>query len=439
MSKRRANWILWLLGIAPILIALLYLHASDGRSPGAVLNLLGRLTGIGGLAFLLVAAILSCRVPGFDRPFGGLTKLWQTHHKLGGVALLLLLAHPVLLALAAAEVSLSAAAQTLIPAGLQWPTLWGWLALLVMMVFLAPSFAFFGEPEYQRWRNIHRLAAVAVVAGLAHTFLVARTIAEPVNTVIWLVLAIAAVAAVAYRLVFSRGVGRLSYSVAEVARPAKNIVELSLDPRGQHLTHEAGQFVYLAPYDRTLAAGCGEEHPYTLSSAPGEPCLRVAIKDLGDASRAIQRISLGSEVRIEGPYGDFFADSGPGTAEIWIAGGIGITPFLGRARHFARLAEGGGEDSDAHLVYCVQDEARAHFHDELRELADRLPGLRLTMHYFYREGPLRREFLDEHCPDFRERQAYTCGPNPLMNLAIDILTDADVPRDRIHSEEFQLL
>ena len=46
----------------------------------------------------------------------------------------------------------------------------------------------------------------------------------------------------------------------------------------------------MAPFDRSLSAGYGEEHPYTLSSSPDEDRLRIAIKDLGDASRAIQTI-----------------------------------------------------------------------------------------------------------------------------------------------------
>ena len=56
--------------------------------------------------------------------------------------------------------------------------------------------------------------------------------------------------------------------VSSVAHPANNIVELSLEPRGDVLTYEPGQFIYLAPYDRALDAGYGEEHPYTLSSSP---------------------------------------------------------------------------------------------------------------------------------------------------------------------------
>ena len=269
--------------------------------------------------------------------------------------------------------------------------------------------------------------------------LLARTIAEPLSFLLWALLATSAVAAVAWRLVFSRRVGRLLYTVEGIARPANNVVELSLAPRGAALTHEPGQFVYFTPYDPSLSAGHGEEHPYTLSSSPTEDRLRVVIKDLGDASRAIQSIKAGTEVRIEGPYGDFFSRGDTVVPELWIAGGIGITPFLGRARHLAARVAGGAAPADVDLVYCVQDESRAHFLDELEQLAERSIGLRITMHYFYREGVLSSEFLARHCPDMASRTVYVCGPVPLMDRAKQLLAAAGVPPTRVHTEEFTLL
>lgn len=426
-----------MLALAPSVWALTGIQTADFADPGAVLNLLGRMTGIAGLSMLLVAAILSCRVPGVDQPFGGLTKLWKTHHSLGAVSFLMLLVHPVLLALAAAGNSLPAAAQLLVPMPMRsGPSTWlGWLALLAMMIFLAPSFAFFGEPNYQRWRWLHRLAAVAVIAALAHTFLLARTIPPPASAIIWLLLSAGAIASVAYRLVFSRRVGRLSYAVENIAAPAGNVVELTLRPFGRHLDYVAGQFVYLTSYDDSLTAGYREEHPYTLTSAPGEPVLRVAIKDLGDATHAMQSIAPASEVRIEGPYGCFFPRIESGERELWIAGGIGIAPFLGRLRDLTAR----NQRIDAHLVYCVQDETRAHFRTEIERLVSRIPGAVLTMHFFYRLGPLDAGFLLQHCPDFAQRHAYICGPEPLLERGRALLAGAGVARRRIVTEEFTLL
>ena len=435
MKLRRADAAVWAVSALPLLLMATGLRRADVEGGAAVLNLLGRLTGVAGLSCLLVAAILSCRVPGIDRPFGGLTKLWKTHHRLGAVAWLLLLAHPPLLALSAAGGSVTAAIQLLFPPAGEVATWLGWVALLALTIFLAPSFAFFGQPEYQRWRRLHRLAAIAVVAAVAHAFLFARTIPAAINGFVWLLLMAAAIASVAYRLVIARQVGRLRYVVEDLARPANNVVELSLRPLGRHLAFVPGQFVYLTPFDPALAAGCGEEHPFTLTSAPREPCLRLAIKDLGDATHAIQSVARGSEVRIEGPYGDFFPRASTADRELWIAGGIGIAPFLGRLRDLAAA----GVALDAHLVYCVQDESRAHFRPELEQLTARVPNAALTMHFFYRQGPLDAGFLHKHCADFVQRRVYVCGPDALLESAQATLAAAGVARGRIGTEEFPLL
>lgn len=436
MSKRQSKTgLIWVIACVPILAAFAGIGVSDWRSSGAVLNYLGRLAGIAGLAMLLLAAALSARVPGFDRHFGGLTRLWRTHHLLGAGALLLLLAHPLLLALAAAEVSPATAAATLVPP-FSATGLWlGWAALVLMMIFLAPSFKFFGEPDYQRWKWIHRLSGPAVILALTHTFMYGRTMPANLDVALWVALALLAGGAVVYRFAFSRRIGRLPYAVERVDTVANNLVELHLSPKKKPLRYSAGQFVYLTPYDRNLEAGYREEHPYTISSSPDEKRLRIAIKDLGDASRAIQNIAPGSEVGIEGPYGYFFPEGEQSAQELWIAGGIGITPFLGRARHLAGRDAG----TDIHLVYCVQDEARARFLDELQSLVETLPGFRVTPHFFYREGPLSADFLRAYCPDFAKRECYVCGPLPLNDLARRILRSAGVPSSHIHSEEFTLL
>jgi predicted ferric reductase len=430
-KKRLASSLFWILLALPTLLAIFQIRPAELISAPATLGLLGRLAAIGSLTCLLLAAVLAVRVPGFDRLFGGLTKLWRLHHQLGAAAFLLILAHPLLLAFASAGLSLPAAVQTLFPATLA--SMLGWAALLSTMVFLAPSFSFLGEPEYQRWKLVHRLSGVAILLALGHTFMVPQSLPPPWHWIVWGGLAALAVAAVAYRLMFSRKLGRLRYRVQDVAHPANDVVELTLKPERRPLRYEAGQFIYLTPYDSQLTAGYAEEHPYTLSSAPSEPVLRIAVKALGDASRALQHIAAGAAVKVEGPYGDFFPAS-PGS-ELWIAGGIGIAPFLGRARHLA----GSARTADVRMIYCVQDEARAIFHEELGRIANRLNGFTLTLHLYYREGPLDAEFLIRHCADLAERDAYICGPSPLLAQARRQLLAAGADADRIHTEEFNLL
>ena len=269
----------------------------------------------------------------------------------------------------------------------------------------------------------------ALLLGLWHALLLAGE-AWP-----WWLLGIAGLGAIAWR----KGVAprrRHAYRIEAVEPLARGVVELSLCPEGSGIRHEAGQFVYLSPLDESLAAGRGEEHPYTLASAPADSRLRIGIKDLGDASHALQTVTPGTRVLIEGPYGEFFGRRFPERDMLWLGGGIGITPFVGGARDLASGAEVAGR---VQLIYLAHDESRAYYGRELEAIAERLVGFTFTRHYSREQGHMTEAFLREHCPDFTEREIYLCGP-PAMNAHLQrLLAGQGVPASRIHSEVFDFL
>lgn len=420
------------LATVPLAVAGSSLAIPELATPAAVLNRSGRACGILGMSLLFVGALLSVRIPRFDRWFGGLTRLWKVHHVVGLSAFLLLLLHPLLLAFARIPVSVHAAVDLLFPSPMDWAAVLGWLALLTMMTFLAPTFAFFGKPAYQRWKRIHLLSGAAIVFAVAHALPVARSF-PGMTSAVWLGLAGLAGAAYLYRTVLARWWGRHPYTIAAINHLAPRIVELSLHPEKRPLNYAPGQFIYLTPADPGLAQGRGEEHPYTLSSAPEEPALRVTIKDLGDATHALQDIQIGSRAFVEGPYGGFFQDTGH--PELWVAGGIGITPFMSRARSLrdskARV--------DIYLFYCADAEPQAYFLPELQEIAAAVPGLQVWPHYFSREGALTVDFINIHCSDFATREIYLCGPPPMILGLRRQLHRRGVRRSQLHSEEFSFL
>lgn len=430
IHRKITESVLALLVLAPLAVGY-WLHRTEALF---ALEVLGRATAVLGLSCLLLAALISVRIPGVDLRFGGLTRQWKVHHLLGAAAFLLLMAHPLLLAFAAARGSLQAASAVLFPGPSVWSVWAGWLSLAAMTIFLAPTFWFFGRPEYQRWKSLHRISVVALVLGLAHAFPSGRLLPGGWGAALWSGYGACVLLGFSWRLFWARRLGRKGYTIVRAEAIGRGVVELTLKPDGDLLRYRDGQFIYLTPLAPGLAAGCGEEHPYTLSSAHREPALRVVIKDLGDASRALQTVPPGSKALVEGPYGGFFHGSGPASRELWIAGGIGLTPFLARARALAP-----DEPVDIHLVYCVQDETRAHFRAELEAVAARVGGFRLWMHYFAREGPLDAAFLRARCPDLSGRDAFVCGPPELIAAARAELRRAGVPAARVRSEDFNWL
>lgn len=433
MKTRIATAIVASMLLLPAALAL-WLYPFGLAATGDWLLAAGRFAGILGLTALLVDACLSTRLPGFDTWFGGLTKLWRAHHYIGAASFVLLMLHPLLLAWAALPVSTGAAVGLLFPDLAQLWTWIGWLALICMMVFLAPSFAFFSPPRYQRWKGLHLISGAALVLGLMHAVPLSRALPAAWGWRIWSVLGLAAVGAFAYRALFSRRFARLRYRVSQVMQLADGVVEITLQPQGRSLAYRAGQFVYFAHLDRTLGAGYNEQHPFTLSSAPQEAGLRIGIKNLGDMSSALQRINPGADVSVEGPYGDFFPPGLDRRPQLWLGGGIGITPFVGRAR---ALAHENDQAAPADLVYCAENPARSYYLDELREIAARLPNFKVHSHLFEREGVLSAAYLDAACPDWREREVFLCGPLGMLKHCRGLLRAAGIRR--LHIEEFDLL
>lgn len=421
------------LSITPLAVAGWFLTVPELMNPATLLNLAGRACGILGTSLLLTAALLSARIPRLDRWFGGLTRLWKIHHVLGWSAFLLLMLHPLLLALAMVPISVHAAVDLLFPPQPDWAVRFGWVALLIMMTFLAPTFYFFGKPAYQRWKRIHLLSGAALVFAVAHALPLSHSIPPLGGTTLWLSLAGLAGGAYLYRALLARWVGRQPYTVSAVNHLAPQMVELNLHPERHPLHYKAGQFIYLTLADPALLQGRDEEHPYTLSSAPDEEDLRVAIKGTGDATRAIQEVRVGSQAFVEGPYGDFFQETG--RPELWIAGGVGIVPFMSRARTLYRAAT----KVDIHLFYCADTEPQAYFLPELRDIAAGVAELKVWLHCFSVEGALDTAFIAKHCSDFASRQVYLCGPPVMIKGLRRQLRHRGIPRNRLHSEEFSFL
>ncbi|WP_445158374.1 ferredoxin reductase family protein [Halomonas sp. E14] len=427
--RRGGDLLLWMLVGLPLAAALPRLGMPEARVESA-LSWLGHASGILALALMLLAAAVSLRVPGSDRPFGGLTRLWRVHHWLGYWAFILVMVHVLALALAALPVSLEAAVALLVPPPVQVAFWLGWLAWLALVIFLAPTFGFFGRPHYQRWKRLHLVSAVALLLALAHALPLAG------ERWPWIMLGFAGLSAVAWRKLLAERLGRRSYRVEAVHRLARDVVELELAPEDRPLIHEAGQFVYLTPRDGTLQAGCGEEHPYTLASAPQASHLRIGIKDLGDASHALQTVAPGSCVELEGPYGGFLPQHPPRRNVLWLGGGIGITPFVSAARGFA---QGAATDGRPHLIYLCDAPERAYYLEELSRIAKAQGDFTVTPHYYRHAGAMSEAFLRQHCPDYREREVYLCGPPAMSAHLVRLLRDHGVPAARIHSEVFDFL
>jgi 3-phenylpropionate/trans-cinnamate dioxygenase ferredoxin reductase subunit len=201
---------------------------------------------------------------------------------------------------------------------------------------------------------------------------------------------------------------------------------------GQRLDVVPGQFAYLS----IRGSGLREFHPFTVAGTPGDD-VQFSIKAVGDWTRRLPEVQVGTEAVIHGPFGAFTCvETEPDRHLLMIAGGIGITPFLAMVRGFAET------DSARRitLVWSVRTEGDAFARDELDELRGRLPNLRVVVRVT--DGENGQGWLDEAAlaeiagNSLAESEVFLCGPPPFMASMRKALRSLGVRCRQIHAERF---
>ncbi|MNN33183.1 Benzoate 1,2-dioxygenase electron transfer component [compost metagenome] len=255
--------------------------------------------------------------------------------------------------------------------------------------------------------------------------------AQPVG---WLVALCAAVGSVCALLSLSGRIGRRrTYKgvVSAIERPGERMLEVTCRLEGQGWSHRAGQFAFLQ------CERLEGPHPFTISSADrGTGEVRFSIKALGDYTQRLQgSLRVGDPVQVEGPYGRFDFRRGGGR-QVWIAGGIGVTPFLA---WLESLEKSPGEAPEIELHYCVRSPSDAVYAGRLRELCEGLPSVRLLVHYSEKEGRLRADDLQLSVDAMGVwPSVWFCGPQGLAEPIKRGLKRRGMPPGNFHQEAFQM-
>ena len=201
-------------------------------------------------------------------------------------------------------------------------------------------------------------------------------------------------------------------------------------PKG--FAHEAGQNALFS------IDAVGEGRTFTIASAPHEPDLMVATRMRDSAfKRALKEAAPGFTVKIDGPAGVMVLHEDAARPAVFLAGGIGITPFLAMARDAAhrRLPH------KVVLFYANRRQQDAAFLDELRRLEN--PNYRLVAAlsepppgWAGETGFIRRDLLERHLPKPLEPVYYFAGPPAMAMSMQSMLAELGVAEADMRSEEF---
>ena len=405
----------------------------------------------GVLAFgvMSLAMLLAVRPVWLEKYLGGLDKMYRLHKWLGIAALVVGIVHWVW------------------AKGTKWAVGWGWLvrptqkmdgsgmqrsvlesalrdwrgqaetmgewafyaAVILIVLALVKRF------PYRLFAKTHFVLAGLYLILVSHAVVLVEFVywSQPIGWVLAIMMLGGTFCAV---LVLSGRVGqaRTAYGVIDFLQsyPALNALEIRLRMKeGTWRGHQPGQFVFATSNPKEGA------HPYTIASAwnEAEQCMTFVTKALGDHTKTLaQRLCVGDGVKVEGPYGCFtFDDDKP--RQIWIGGGIGITPFIARMKYLAQAVH----EQKQHTVDLFHATAE---HDPLaieKLCADaEAAGVKFHLFIDQRDGRLTGERLRALVPEWKDASVWFCGPVGFANALRADLVAHGLPEQSFHQELFEM-
>ncbi len=400
----------------------------------------GQLVGAEAILLLAIALVLISTLPFVEAWFDGIDRAAIWHRRVAISGVFLLLPH-ILLAQNPRSSSLGPPLAVIGLLGLLALVLW---AMLPRWRFVVPRplrgsiVALRDAPVirdvrrlfggYERWRALHRTVGLFVAAGFVHGLL-DGTPFDGAPVLRWSYVAIGGIGLAFYleRELLARWITPLhDYMVDRVQPLGDGLVEIALHPLGRRLEFVPGQWamLYLEGKDGW------HRHPFTIASAPHEQGIRVTIKALGDATSGAHLIEPGMPAVLGGPHGRFDHRRG-GRRQVWIAGGVGFTPFLSwlRAADVHPLPE--------RVDFFYTGRGTPPFADEVRAIAAAHEGLWVHLVDTSAQPRLTAErVLTAARADPREVSVFLCGPTGMLRAMQQQLGRAGIPGRHLHREYF---
>ncbi len=289
---------------------------------------------LGSIALILMAIsqLMATRFPGVQLLFGGLDRVYLLHKWVGISAVSAMMLHDII----DAEFDESGRETWLMDIAEDGGevALYGLLILgLISLITFIP---------YELWKKTHKFLGAFFALGAFHYIFISKPFAllDPLGIYIS-AFCILGVVCYLYMLTLHGLIDRTcEYRVTDLDIHNETI-SVTLDPVNKGIKHGAGQFAFLHFN--------GEKHPFTIACGPNQKRkLKFCIKAQGDFSKSIGTgVGVGSEVSVSRAFGKFTL---PKTKnQCWIAGGIGITPFLAWIDAMQRE-----QDTSVHLFYCIR-------------------------------------------------------------------------------------
>lgn len=183
---------------------------------------------------------------------------------------------------------------------------------------------------------------------------------------------------------------------------------------------------------------------FSIASSPGNPdTIQFGIRIGGKFTQSLQKLQPDDIIDVRGPFGSFILPSDTNKA-VFLAGGIGITPFLSMARHAAESKQ----NTKISLLYSCRTDIDAAFAEEIIELTKTNPNFSVKFvlsdnnggsidSQFVESGRITPELIDKASGyDYKNNNYFICGPPGFMAGMTQVLHTKKVSNQQIITEAF---
>ena len=407
----------FVLGVIAIITVVCWTISPRSGNPAPAFQITQLVAALG-LAGFACMFVISTRHGLLDKLFNGMDKAYVAHKWLGICSVGLVITHLIILQAARARGIISNHLTELGQLGM--PSLMLFV-VLILVALIARSIRF------EVWKTIHKFFFLPYLIGLFHYY--HSSTFSPLGLSafsVWMdILNIVGVAAAVYSIfLYERVAFGFKYQVTSAQIVAKRTLEITGKALDKPLVYKPGQFTFLkVPRGEARFSS----HPFTISSAPRGDVVQLTIKGAGDhTARLMDTLKVDDEFALTKPHGMFDFTTG-GNNQIWIAGGIGITPF----RSFCQAGVPEGFSVD--LFYSFKGDDGAYT-DELKQLARE--NLRVHLVDSTEQGRLTVAKIQETVSAEKPFDVYFCGPKPMRNSIRENLKKSPIQVRGFHYEEF---
>jgi predicted ferric reductase len=431
MSEKRKNFILYLiifLTALPYMLLISRPELSSTQFPLKSLALyVSSILGFFGIVMLVWQLVLGTRsVAGlFSQNFA--SKI-QVHKNLGIYGTLLIFLHPLLITIGYGY-GLFYSIMPDISSSYEKAVTYGRFAFYFLIIIWVTSALLKSRIKFRPWKYIHYLSYPILVLSLLHIPSIGPSFNTPGIQFYWYVTVFVVIVCSVLRARHLFTFGKLSYTLVSKQQMSPGVYSLLFKPLHQNkfINIKPGQFVYIQ------YSFMGEEHPFSVldfNNDTGD--LVIVYKEFGSFTKKMtNNVNIGDIVLLDGPYGKFLNKMTHNN--IFIAGGIGFTPFYKTAIS--------GDGSNNIFIRAAKSNADLCYDEKLKNLLGN-KYIRLlskdneTIDKNSIRGYFKGSFIKNNISSYKEFSYFICGPDSMIDSVQQELQKIGVPNKNITTEKF---